>query len=185
MGKRDPKATKPTEVEAKDEKERKSFFCRAYTVFNVEQCDGLKVPEIVWNLPEVAQDERCEAIVTGWATRPGLELDNAHEGRAYYRPRTDTVHMPIDNDGLALTINTLRKMGGESFRVLLTRVPPPPEPEGPALRAALLSEGVPMFSVDIPRLKVFDKAFEMGTTVNNLALSSKDQPRAERVSRAE
>ncbi len=90
----------------------------------------------------------------------------------------------IDNDGLALTINTLRKMGGESFRVLLTRVPPPPEPEGPALRAALLSEGVPMFSVDIPRLKVFDKAFEMGTTVNNLALSSKDQPRAERASAA-
>ena len=44
---------------------------------------------------------------------------------------------------------------------------------------SLLSRGVPMFSVDIPRLKVFDRAVEMGTTVNNLALSSKDQPRAQ------
>jgi len=86
----------------------------------------------------------------------------------------------LDNDGLALTINTIRKIGGQAFRVLLTKVPPPPEPEGPALRAALLAEGVPMFSVDIPRLKVFDKAVESGTTVNNLALPSKDAPRAAR-----
>ncbi len=63
-------------------------------MFNVEQCDGLKVPETIASLPEVAQDERCEAIVTEWADRPRLELDNAHEGRAYYRPRTDSVHMP-------------------------------------------------------------------------------------------
>ena len=94
IGKRDPKDTKPTEAEGKDEKDRKSFFCREYTVFNVEQCDGLKVPEAIATLPEVRQDERCEAIVTGWADRPRLELDNAHEGRAYYRPRTDSVHMP-------------------------------------------------------------------------------------------
>jgi chromosome partitioning protein len=86
----------------------------------------------------------------------------------------------LDNDGLALTISALRKMGSESYRVLLTRVPPPPESEGPELRKALISRGIPMFSVDIPRLKVFDKAVEMGTTVNNLALSSKDQPRAQR-----
>jgi chromosome partitioning protein len=64
--------------------------------------------------------------------------------------------------------------------VLLTKVPPPPEPEGPALRAALARNDVPMFSVDIPRLKVFDKAVEAGTTVNNVTFSSKDAPRAAR-----
>lgn len=96
IGKQDAKEAQPTEV-ATDEKDRKSFFCRAYTVFNVEQCDGLKAPESVRNLPAVSQDERCEAIVTGWESRPALELDNATEGRAYYRPRTDTVHMPIRN----------------------------------------------------------------------------------------
>lgn len=86
----------------------------------------------------------------------------------------------LDNDGLALTINTIRKLGGTDFRILLTKVPPPPEPEGPTLRAALLAEGVPMFSVDIPRLKVFDKAVETGTTVNNVVLPKKDAPRAMR-----
>ena len=95
IGKNDQKEGIGTE--ATDEKNRKSFFCRAYTVFNVEQCDGLKVPEAIGTLPPVDQDERCEAIVTGWTNRPGLELDNAHEGRAYYRPRTDTVHMPTRN----------------------------------------------------------------------------------------
>ena len=97
VGKRDENDTKPTEAENKDEKDRKTFFCRQYTVFNVEQCDGLKAPEAIATLPEVPQDERCEAIVTGWAERPRLELDNAHEGRAYYRPRTDSVHMPTRN----------------------------------------------------------------------------------------
>ena len=86
----------------------------------------------------------------------------------------------LDNDGLALTINTLRNMGSDSFRVLSTRVPPPPEPEGPALRAALLKQGVPMFSVDIPRLKIFDKAVDAGTTVNNVSVPSKDAPKAAR-----
>jgi antirestriction protein ArdC len=88
-------AEKNQPVEITDDKERKSFFCRSYTVFNVEQCDGLKIPETIATLPEINQDERCEAIVSGWASHPSLNLDNAHEGRAYYRPGTDTVHMPI------------------------------------------------------------------------------------------
>ena len=47
----------------------------------------------------------------------------------------------LDNDGLALTINTLRNMGSDSFRVLLTRVPPPPEPEGPSSEGRALEAG--------------------------------------------
>lgn len=70
----------------------------------------------------------------------------------------------LDNVGLALTINTLRKMKAVDFRVLLTKVPPPPETQAKELRATLLAEGVAMFSVDIPRLNIFDKAVESGTT---------------------
>ncbi len=87
----------------------------------------------------------------------------------------------LDNDGLALTINILRSMKAESFRVLLTKVPPPPESEAAELRAEMLSSNVPIFSVDIPRLKVFEKAASAGTTVNNKAIfTSKDAPRAAR-----
>lgn len=97
VGTQDDKEGQPSDSEATDEKGRKSFFCRSYVVFNVEQCDGLKVPESICNLPEVSQDDRCEGIVTGWANGPALVLDNAHEGRAFYRPRTDSVHMPTRN----------------------------------------------------------------------------------------
>jgi antirestriction protein ArdC len=65
-------------------------------VFNVEQCDGLLIPQIEQptTAPEIDADEACEAIVTGWESRPALHLTSETEHRAYYRPSTDSVHMP-------------------------------------------------------------------------------------------
>jgi chromosome partitioning protein len=51
------------------------------------------------------------------------------------------------------------------YRVLLTKVPPPPEPEGAQLRTALTAQGIPLFTVDIPRLKAFEKAAAAGVPV--------------------
>ena len=67
-----------------------------YTVFNVEQCDGLTLPRIDQpaTTNDIETDETCEAIVTGWTDRPTLHLTSEHEYRAYYRPGTDSVHMP-------------------------------------------------------------------------------------------
>jgi antirestriction protein ArdC len=42
----------------------------------------------------VEQAEACEALVNGWENRPTLHLTNQLEMRAYYVPRTDSVHMP-------------------------------------------------------------------------------------------
>jgi antirestriction protein ArdC len=80
-----------------EEKERAPFVLCYYTVFNVEQCDGLTLPQIEQpaQANEVETDEACEAIVTGWANRPALHLTSEHEYRAYYRPSTDSVHMPV------------------------------------------------------------------------------------------
>lgn len=91
-----------------------------------------------------------------------------------------TVPMGLDTDCLGLAITALQSMENSVFRVLLTRVPPPPQTKGAVLRSGLLALGVPLFSVDIPRLEVFDRAVESGTTVNNLVLASKDAPRAAR-----
>jgi antirestriction protein ArdC len=41
------------------------------------------------------KDETCEAIVAGWENRPSLHLTTETEHRAYYRPSTDAVHMPV------------------------------------------------------------------------------------------
>jgi antirestriction protein ArdC len=82
--------------ENKDEDERAPFLLCHYTVFNVEQCDGLTLPELdePTNAPDVDEDEFCEGIVTAWASRPALHLTSPTEHRAYYRPGTDSVHMP-------------------------------------------------------------------------------------------
>jgi antirestriction protein ArdC len=79
-----------------DEDERAPFVLCHYTVFNVEQCDGLSLPELDQhtNEQEVDKDALCESIVTGWAQRPKLHLTSATECRAFYRRSTDAVHMP-------------------------------------------------------------------------------------------
>jgi len=82
--------------EGTGEGERVPFVLCHYTVFNVEQCDGLTLPEISHPAiaPEIDEDELCESIVAGWEKRPALYLNNPTEYRAYYRPSTDSVHMP-------------------------------------------------------------------------------------------
>jgi len=79
-----------------EEDDRAPFVLCHYTVFNVEQCDGLTLPEVLQPAiaPEIDEDEVCESIVTGWESRPALHLDSPTEYRAYYRPSTDSVHMP-------------------------------------------------------------------------------------------
>jgi chromosome partitioning protein len=71
----------------------------------------------------------------------------------------------LDTDGLVLTLQALEDIGSDRYRVLLVKVPPPPEPEGPQLRADLTTQGIPLFAVDIPRLKAFEKAAAAGVPV--------------------
>jgi antirestriction protein ArdC len=84
------------EKDESSDDERTPFVLCRYTVFNVEQCDGLTLPEIVQPTiaPERDDDETCEGIVAAWENRPALHLTSPTERRAYYRPRTDSVHMP-------------------------------------------------------------------------------------------
>lgn len=82
----------------------------------------------------------------------------------------------LDSNGLSLTLSALKKLGAESFRVLLTKVPPPPETEGVQLRGELERVGVPLFAAGIPRLKAFEKAVAAGTTVNKI--DDRQAPRA-------
>lgn len=75
--------------------DRAPFVLIYYTVFNVEQCDGLTIPTVEpTSVQPVDADETCEAIVNGWGARPTIRIEVASEGRAYYRPSTDSVHLP-------------------------------------------------------------------------------------------
>jgi len=63
---------------------------RYFTVFNVEQCDGIEAPAIE-ALPEREPIEACEAIARGYIDGPTVN----HGGdRAYYSPALDMIGMP-------------------------------------------------------------------------------------------
>ncbi len=85
----------PVTTDESKENDRAPFILTHYTVFNVEQCGGLSIPTVE-PTPAVAvdADEACEAIVSGWAGRPTIRTEEVNEGRAYYRPATDSVHLP-------------------------------------------------------------------------------------------
>lgn len=91
---------KPADRRKKDEAEEKEswrFILRYSTVFNIDQCDGLPAPAPTAPLPEIEPIAHCEQIVSNWNNRPTLNLERPTEARAFYRPSTDTVHMPMRN----------------------------------------------------------------------------------------
>ncbi len=79
-----------------------------------------------------------------------------------------TVPASMDTDVLILTLAAAQKLVPDKYRVLLTKVPPSPEPEGAALRKELKNGGIPVFSTEIPRLKAFEHAAAAGVPVSTL-----------------
>ena len=70
--------------------ERTSAILRYYTVFNAEQCEGIRTPEAARAVNPI---EECERIVSAMPNPPRFEQD----ARAWYRPSTDSVGMPARN----------------------------------------------------------------------------------------
>jgi antirestriction protein ArdC len=71
-----------------DDGGRTKLFARAFSVFNVAQVDGFAPPSVTV-LPEAERRAHAEAFITN------LGIQTIFEGtEAYYRPSSDTVHMP-------------------------------------------------------------------------------------------
>jgi chromosome partitioning protein len=76
-----------------------------------------------------------------------------------------TVPLTLETDALLLTLAAIPPDAAHKYRVLLTKVPPPPESDGPQLRAALQRNNYPMFKAEVPRLKSFERAAAAGVPV--------------------
>ncbi len=78
-------------VQEKDSEETKIVpFMRLYTVFNVEQCEGLDLQPVNIERPFTAI-ESAQAIMEGWHGMPRLQHK---EPAAFYSPRLDYINMP-------------------------------------------------------------------------------------------
>lgn len=155
--------------------------------------------------PTLLIDGDPNRSATGWAKRGGFDFTvvdekaGAYEARKYQHVVVDTEARPgsadfealatgcdllvvptvpasLDTDVLVLTLRAAAKLAANKYRVLLVRVPPPPETDGAQLREVLVGQGIPVFTAEIPRLKSFERAAAAGVSVRLV----QDDPRARR-----
>ena len=88
-------------VETEDEEthEKKEVpFLRYFNVFHIDQCEGLTakyaqpLPQITEDLPET---KIAEDIIYEYLGREGVHMTHEQGDRAFYRPATDTIVLPI------------------------------------------------------------------------------------------
>jgi chromosome partitioning protein len=83
----------------------------------------------------------------------------------------------VATDGLTHTLAKLHSLVNKTHRVLLTMVPPKPRTDGQQLRDMLVSERIPVFNAEIPRLAAFEKAAAEGVPVYSVK-EDRNAPRA-------
>lgn len=135
--------------------------------------------------------------VTGWARRGALPYPTVDERQAA-RVARDFDHLVIDTparpsredlaelsagcdllvipstpdalalDALMATVDALRSLGAERYRVLLTVVPPRPSRDGLEARATIAEAGLPLFAAEVRRAVAFQKAALAGCIVRDV-----------------
>lgn len=72
----------------------KHFYLRHYSVFHLDQCEGVKPRWSVSLRSDLEPDAAAEAVVTDYINRSGVHLTVTESDRAFYRPSTDEVVVP-------------------------------------------------------------------------------------------
>jgi chromosome partitioning protein len=71
-------------------------------------------------------------------------------------------------DAMLATVDTLRAIGAERYRVLLTIIPPRPSRDGDEARVMIIDAGLPIFSAAVRRAVAFQKAALGGVVVRDV-----------------
>ncbi len=89
---------RPFETVNKDTGEvEQHFILRYYTVFHLDQCEGVKprwAVSVTQPVSNLQPDAMADAVVQDYISRSGVILRIAPSDKAYYRPSTDEVVVP-------------------------------------------------------------------------------------------
>ena len=77
------------------DKVKKIPFLRHFSVFHIDQCEGIKPRQEALAAQTLEPDAAADAIITDYLTRSGVKLVHQEGDRAFYRPSTDTVTLPL------------------------------------------------------------------------------------------
>lgn len=111
---------------------------------------------------------KAEHIVIDTQARPEQEdLEALADG-------CDRLIIPCTPDALALdammlTVQALRQLGSDRYRILLAIIPPSPSKDGEEARKMLTDAGLPVLKTGIRRYTAFKKAALEGTVVSGVA----------------
>lgn len=72
-------------------------FLTASRVFHIRQCEGIeqKYHKDSEKLYDFSEDQTAEEVSAEYRSRSGVIVEHGKGDRAYYRPSTDTVHLPL------------------------------------------------------------------------------------------
>jgi chromosome partitioning protein len=107
--------------------------------------------------------EYCHVIVDSQARPDDEELKDMAAG-------CDLMVLPTSPDAMSLqvleiTVEALKRLAAQNYKVLLTLIPPRPNRDGDEARAYLTELGMPLFDAGIRRLVAFQRAALDGVTV--------------------
>jgi len=74
----------------------KHFYLKYYSVFHLDQCEGIspRWAVSVQSVPDLQPDAAADAVIKDYVDRSGVSLKITESDRAYYQPSTDTVVVP-------------------------------------------------------------------------------------------
>ena len=70
-------------------------FLRYYNVFHIDQCEGIAAKHMQGNPNPANPDQTAEAIIAAYVRREGVKLEHIEGDRAFYRPSTDSITLPL------------------------------------------------------------------------------------------
>lgn len=117
--------------------------------------------------PRKVRENTYDYVIVDTQARPSQEdLEALAQGADFLIVPTTPDYLALD--ALRQTTSALKSLGATRFRVLITKVPPPPRKDIEEARAVIEHLGLPVFKSHIRRYSAFEDAAAYGLPVHEI-----------------